>query len=162
MRVLLIVISLLGAALVEWSLGWEVGGVTLPALAGMTFFWFFRLALYPRIFLGILLGLVLDSFHFFPFGTYLIVFCAEALLVELLLRLLVNAKSPPAQGLGLGITLLAFFFGAILVGSLLGKLAGETVAWGRGFLHISVGVFFWALFLSVFLASGVYIWQKRR
>ncbi len=88
MKIVLITTSLLGAALAEWSsAGFSFGGIPPPFFLATVSFWFLRLKMRERMFLGILAGLFLDGISSFSFGTYTAALFLLSLLAEVVLDL---------------------------------------------------------------------------
>ena len=149
MRIIFIVLSISGAAFVEWTLGWSVGGIVIPLIVSTVLLWFWRLPLGSRFVLGTSVGFILESFRLFPFGTYLFTFWGLAVLVSILHFYFSSLKSPFTQGVGLAITLGVFFFLIILGSNVLGRIVAESVIWTGILWSLAGGAIFWVLFLSL-------------
>lgn len=152
MKILLITLSVIVAALVHWGLSfWDIGGISPPFIPAVAFFWFWRLRLQGRLWLAILLGFFLDSFRVFPFGTYLLVFFMEALLAEVLRTFFSNPRAPLTQGVVLGI-MLALFFGLVpVVAGLFGGFTALPVN-GVSLLPLALGSLLWTAIFASLLA----------
>lgn len=129
MRILLIVLSMLAAAFAQWGFSsWDIGGIPPPFIPAAVFFWFLRIKLPGRLWFAILIGFLFDSFRVFPFGTYLLVFFLESLLVEPLQVFFSSIRSPLTQGVSFGI-MLVLFLGLVPAAAILSAgLSGLTYA----------------------------------
>lgn len=151
MKILLITLSVIAAALVHWGLSfWDIGGISPPFIPAVAFFWFWRLKLQGRLWLAVLLGFFLDSFHVFPFGTYLLVFFMEALLAEVLGIFFSNPRAPRTQGVAFGIMLTLFFGLVPVVAGLLGGFTAFGVN-GVSLLLLALGSLLWTVIFASLL-----------
>ena len=161
MQTVFLILSVAAATFAEFVSLAGVGGVAFPFIPASLIFWFWRISLSARLILGILLGFLLDSFHTFPPGTYLLVFLMEAFLVDFLRIYFSDTKRPVIQGISAGI-MLAVFPILLIVGSMiLGLIISEKVYWEGALALIAGGTLFWALTLSVLTAGMTYYFADK-
>lgn len=91
----------------------------IPVTALLVVFWFWRISLPARFWLSIIFGVVLHAVSILPFGTYIIIFLALALLTEALQHFFSNVRSPLTQFIGLGTAFLVFLALTPYVGEIL-------------------------------------------
>ncbi len=160
MRIFYLLITLLAAVLAQWGFSfWDIGGIPPPFIPAVVFFWFLKLNLPGRLWLALGLGLVFDSFRTFPFGTYLIVFFLEALLVEILQAFFSSMRSSLTQGVSLGIMLL-FFFGSVPGSAwLISRMTGSTGTFGILLLPTVVGAILWTGIFALVFTVSLKLWR---
>jgi cell shape-determining protein MreD len=154
MQAVFLILSVAAATFAEFVSPVSVGGVAFPFIAVSLIFWFWRISLSARLILGILLGFLLDGFHTFPPGTYLLVFLIEAFLVDFLRIYFSDTKLPVIQGISMGIMLAVFPLLTIAGSAVLGRITSEKVYWEGVVAGIAAGTLFWTLTLSL-LTTGL-------
>jgi len=119
-RAFLILISLLGALVIQWIASDWMGaqGISWPVFAGAVLFWFWRLKPAARLWLGIGAGVVLDSLSLNHFGVYSSILAVLALATSGLQSIFTNIQSPLVQGIGMAILLILFLGAGVLINSL--------------------------------------------
>ena len=148
------ILSVAAATFAEFISLASVGGVAFPFIAASLIFWFWRISLTARLILGVIFGFLLDSFHTFPPGTYLLLFLIEAFLVDFLRISFSDTKLPVIQGISMGIMLAVLPMLVIAGSTVLGLIISEKVYWGGVLAGIAGGTLFWALTLAV-LTTGL-------
>lgn len=148
MQAIFLIFSTAAAVFVEFVFPWNIGGMNFPISAAIAIFWFWRISLSSRLALGIFLGVLFDSFHIFPPGTYLIAFLVEAFLVNFLKVSFSNAKLPVVQGISMGIMLMTFSMFVVAGSTAIGRITSEVEYWSGLGVGIAGGTLLWALILS--------------
>lgn len=156
MRKFYIILTLGIASVAEWSFfDFAIFGVAAPFGVGMLFFWFWRIELSARIWLGAAAGIALDSIGIFPFGTHLLVFFAAAILTEGLQSMFSESKAPLTHVIGTVILLGAWFFITPLFAGIIGDM--NTMVYTEGYLLRSLpGVIGWIAVFSLFSTGFAY------
>lgn len=110
MKIIIILLTLVGAILLEEMLGiLKTFWLPPPLLLAIALFWCWRTTLNARLCIAALIGLYLDSISLYPWGTHTIFLIFLAILMEFLQRNLNEIKSSTTQGMALLIEL-AFFY----------------------------------------------------
>lgn len=157
--------TLLAALLLEWTVGPVVSlqGVTVPLFAAVLFFWFWRLNLFSRLWLGISSGIILDSIYPETFGAYLIGFLLIAMLTEFLFYFFSQTESFLTQGVSLTVSLFLFPNAAFISSSLLAEKKPDIFPFlSSGLENILLASFFWAILLPGILGVLNHFWSLPR
>ena len=106
--IFLIISSFISAAFLEWTLGpvFSFWGVSFPWVLSAAVFWFWKMRLSSRIFLGIFAGIFVDSVSAYPPGTYLLLFFVAALLTEVLRIFFSETESYLTRGISMAVLLI--------------------------------------------------------
>lgn len=146
--------------MLEFISPFSIGGLPFPYVALATFFWFWRISPSSRLVLAVVLGFLLEIFHTFPPGTYLMVFLIEVFLLELIKVYFSDTKDSAVKGASFFIMMASFPLLVILVSLVTGKISGERVHWEGVWLGVVSGGLFWSLLSAAFITGLGYF--KRR
>ena len=113
-------------------------------------FFYWHLGLSVRIWLGILIGFVVDSLSLFPFGTYILVFILAAPLVETLRHIFSNTDSLFTKGIAVGFVF--FLTNSIIypISYVLGRWHKNFIVWD---LRLAVDIIIWSLVPAAVLVA---------
>ena len=126
-------------------------------------FLYWHIGISVRIWLGIFLGLIMDSLSLFPFGTYTFIFILAALLVELLRHIFSNTDSLFTKGIAVGSVFFLVNSMIYPVSYVIGKLEKNRIPWDSGFV---ADIIIWSLapviILSVFFGLIHYLNENKK
>lgn len=152
--IFLTALSFVLAAFLEWTAGpvFSFWGVSFPAVLSAAIFWFWRMELSSRVFLGILAGIFMDTVSAYPPGTYLILFFVAAFLTEVLRRFFSETEFYITKGISMAILL---FICINLINPLANIMSGNGIGLGSfpfsWFMTILVASIFWAVAVPLLL-----------
>lgn len=160
MRTFWLLTTVAAAIFLEWILQTRSFlGVTPPLISGTVLFWFQRLSLPQRIWLGAAAGMFLDGVSAFPFGTYLITFFVEAVLVEFLKFLFTKPDAPLVKAVVAGVPFFSFFALLSLNALFLEAFRGSSFVFAN-YLMIFLGAFWWTFWYMLAVVAGSWLRKK--
>lgn len=161
MRTFWLLTTVAAAIFLEWALQtWSFFGITPPLISGTVLFWFQRLSLPQRIWLGAAAGMLLDSVSAFPFGTYIIAFFIEAVLVEFLKFLFTKPDESLVKAVVAGVPFFLFFALLPLNALFLDAFRRGSSFVFANYLMIFLGACWWTFWYVLAVVAGSWLRKK--
>jgi len=155
MRYFFAALFLIIAFFLERTVGmwFSVWYVPVPFVAAVTIFLFWRLNGAERLWLGGIVGFILDSISPLPFGVYMGAFFLLSALTHFLQFFFSNIASSFTKGVSMGILLLMFFFAvppiAVIFEYAVGLANNQYFFAPHDLIIIGLGAIVWSLLFSI-------------
>lgn len=123
MRQILIILTVLGAFLLEWGIHAVLAGqmIFVPVVAVVFLMWSWHMKFEARLWFALAVGFIMDAVYPVVFGSSLLACVFLAFLCEAFMTFFSNTEARITQSIGI-VSLLLFFLGAVpLFDFMLGK-----------------------------------------
>lgn len=123
MRVLAIILTMLGAFFLEWSVNGMLakGAIFIPVVALVFLLWAWRMEFEPRLVFALIVGSIMDAIYPVAFGASILACVLSAFFCEAFRAFFSNTEARITQSIG-AVCLLLLFLGMVpLFDFMLGK-----------------------------------------